>query len=521
MPPESFIPTLETPVFDIGNTGPMHLSDILKSFPNKSSLDADGISLRLLKFVAIEISSPLAHIFNLSLDNGIFPARLKNSRTVPIFKSGDQTLCDNYRPISLIATFSKVLEKMVAIKLTNHLQINKLLYAHQYGFQRFHSTEQNLIQVVNNIGAALNRGNFCIGIFLDLRKAFDTCSHTILLKKLSKLGVNDTALDWFKSYLSDRTQQVDINGNLSNRLKISYGVLQGSILGPILFLCYINDIYSATKLATFLFADDTTCLAEHKNLNELINFVNVELNKLSSWVRANKMAINVTKTNYIIFHTKGKQIDNTDVDIVFDCNEISKTHDPKLVFKLERIYDKHPNEKPRSFKLLGVFFDENLTFNKHCSYVGSKLSRSIFCMKRAANFLSLKSLRSLYFAMVHSHLIYCPIILSCTSSTNLSTIGKLQKKAIRIMTKSTYNTHTGPLFLANKILPFDKLILQSKLLFFHSIVYKYAPRSFSEIWMKNNEGELDYNLRNLDLYVIPQIRIEQFRQIPLTSLPTA
>jgi hypothetical protein len=269
-PRESYIPNLETPDFVMGNMGPVHLTDILKSFPNKASLDSDSISLKLVKFVAIEISSPLAHIFNLSLDNGIFPARLKN-RTVPIFKNGDSMSCDNYRPISLIATFSKIIEKIVAVNLTNHLQINKLLYSHQYGFQRFLSTEQNLIQVVNNIGAALNRGNYCIGIFLDLRKAFYTCSHDILLKKLSKLGVKGTTLAWFSSYLSNRTQQVNVNGNLSSQLEITYGVLQGSILGPLLFLCYINDIYTSTELATFLFADDTTCLAEHNNLSDLVN----------------------------------------------------------------------------------------------------------------------------------------------------------------------------------------------------------------------------------------------------------
>jgi hypothetical protein len=238
----------------------------------------------------------------------------------------------------------------------------------------------------------------------------------ILLKKLNKLGVKGKALDWFSSYLSDRTQQVDINGELSTRLKISYGVLQGSILGPILFLCYINDIRATTKLATYLFADDTTCLAEHKILSELITFVNVELKKLSNWLRANKMAINVSKTNYIIFHTKGKKIELNGLDVVFDCNKIGKILDPNMIFKFERIFDKHSNEKLRSFKLLGVFFDENLTFNKHCAYVSSKLSRSIFCMRRAANFFFTKSLRSLYFSMVHSHLLYCSTILSCASA---------------------------------------------------------------------------------------------------------
>jgi hypothetical protein len=179
------------------------------------------------------------------------------------------------------------------------------------------------------------------------------------------------------------------------------------------------------------------------------------------------------------------------------------------------------NEKLRTFKLLGVYFDETLTFNKHAAYVRAKLSRSIFCMKRASNFLSLKSLRSLYFAMVQSHLLYCSIILSCTSTTNLNAIGKLQKKAIRIMTKSNYNAHTEPLFRVNKILPFDKLLLQNKLLFFHSIEYKYAPRSFDEVWSKNTERDLDYNLRNANQYTIPIARIDLFKKTPFVSLPLA
>ncbi len=151
-------------------------------------------------------------------------------------KSGDPSLCDNYRPISLIPTLSKIIEKIAAITLTNHLQLNKLLHQNQFGFQRNTSTEHNLIKVFNFIGDSLNKGNYCIGIVLDLRKAFDTCSHSILLKKLSKLGICNTALGWFSSYLTDRSQKVEIDGNLSNLLNISCGVFQGSILGPVLFL---------------------------------------------------------------------------------------------------------------------------------------------------------------------------------------------------------------------------------------------------------------------------------------------
>jgi hypothetical protein len=179
-------------------------------------LDINGISLKLLKFINTAISIPLAHIFNLSFVNGIFPRKLKTNRTVPIFKSGDPCLCDNYHPISLIPTLSKIIEKIAAITLTNHLKLNKLLHHNQFGFQRNTSTEHNLIKVFNFIGESLNKGNYCIGIFLDLRKAFHTCSHNILLKKLSKLGVCDTALNWFKSYLTDRSQKVEIDRHLSN-----------------------------------------------------------------------------------------------------------------------------------------------------------------------------------------------------------------------------------------------------------------------------------------------------------------
>jgi hypothetical protein len=168
----------------------------------------------------------------------------------------------------------------------------------------------------------LNDGNFCIGVFLDLKKAFDVCSHSILLKKLSKMGINNTALRWFTNYLSGRSQRVDINGNLSDELGLDISVIQGSILGPILFLCYINDFYTATSLFSVLFADDTTCLSKGKNLNELIIYVNNELQKIANWFRANKMAVNTSKTKFIVFRTRGKVIDPNECRLLFNNNEL-------------------------------------------------------------------------------------------------------------------------------------------------------------------------------------------------------
>jgi hypothetical protein len=179
-----------------------------------------------------------------------------------------------------VGRMDEVLEKIVAKKLLDHLLDNKLLYVHQYGFLPNRSTEHNLLQIVNYITQALNEGNYCIGVFLDLRKAFDVCSHEILLKKLEKMGVCGVALTWFKNYLAGRTHFVDIDGNRSDALSIDISVIQGSILGPILLLCYINDFYSATSLFSVLFADDTTGLGKGKNLQDLTLYMNSELQKI-------------------------------------------------------------------------------------------------------------------------------------------------------------------------------------------------------------------------------------------------
>jgi hypothetical protein len=194
----------------------------------------------------------------------------------------------------LLSSISKVLEKIVSEKLISHLLENDLLYTHQYGFLPHKSTEHSLMQILNYISKALNDGNYCIGVFLDLRKAFDVCSHNILIKKLEKMGISGTALLWFKNYLSGRSQIVEINGYKSEALSLDISVIQGSILGPILFLCYINDFYSATTLFSVLFADDTAGFGQGNNLKDLTIYINGELKKIANWFRSNKMAVNTS-----------------------------------------------------------------------------------------------------------------------------------------------------------------------------------------------------------------------------------
>ena len=495
------------------------LISTINSMAAKSSTDISGISTKMIKQIKFEIAQPLLHLFNLSLTSGTFPSQLKTSRTIPIFKTGDSTSCDNYRPISLLSSISKILEKIIANRLVNHLETNNLLYEHQYGFQQGKSTVHSMLQLTNYIAKQLNEKKYVVGVFLDLKKAFDVVSHDILLAKLKNLGVNGVELKWFTSYLADRVQCVDIEGCLSSNKTIDISVLQGSILGPILFLCFINDLPSITDLITYLFADDTAGLDSDLDLDRLINRVNSEINKLANWFRANKMAVNVGKTKYIIFRPKGKQINSIGDGIVFNNNEIGQTQDPDKIWKLERVHNNNPDKLNRTYKLLGIYLDEYLSFDTHCDSVCAKISQSNYIINRSKNFLNTQSLKTLYFSLVHPHLLYCLPIYSCTSLSNIAKLEKAQKKAIRTITRSPRNAPCTQLFNHLKILPLKKLITHSQCLLTHSIIHKYAPASLHNTWVTNNSIRNDHLLRNgNDLYT-PLARTDQVKKLPFFLFP--
>jgi hypothetical protein len=239
---------------------------------------------------------------------------------------------------------------------------------------------------------------------------------------------------------------------MSDFCEILMSVLQGSSLGPILFLCFINDIYLCTSLDMFLFADDSNALTKGDNLSELVDFVNSELNKIALWCKANKLVVNSNKTKYMIFRTKNRNVNLNGKDIFLDFNEPNAIYRPELKIKLIRVHNDADSEN-QMYKLLGIAFCEYLSFNQHIVLLHRKISRSLYLLNRSKNFLTKKALRLLYFATVHSHLMYCPIITSSCSKTNVNKIFLLQKKASRIITGSNYTAHTPPPpYFSNKTL---------------------------------------------------------------------
>ena len=253
------------------------------------------------------IQTPLLHIFNRSLVTGIVPSKFKVVKVVPIFKSGDTSDMNNYRPISLICNFCKILEKIVFLRLSDFLAEKNIISPEQFGFRPSHSTIHPMTQILNAAASTLNAKKHMLIIFCDLKKAFDTCNIRILLKKMQKMGITGTELLWFESYLTDRKQYVSINDCKSSLLNILIGVPQGSILGPLLFLLYINDLPSCCDLSKKLFADDTAIYAIDDDIQRLLSAVNLGFQKLCKYFRKNKLSLHPDKTKYLVL-SSSKQV---------------------------------------------------------------------------------------------------------------------------------------------------------------------------------------------------------------------
>ena len=328
--------------------------EILLTIDSLSENKASGpnsIPTDVLKLLKNCICQPLTHIINLSFATGIYPTKLKEAKVIPIFKNkGDPLFISNYRPISLLSNIDKIFEKAVHKRLYSFLNKFNCIYELQFGFRTKHSTSHALISLTEKIREALDSqgSKFACGVFIDLQKAFDTVDHAILLKKLEHYGVRGIANSWFKSYLSDRSQYTTVNGFNSEQKIMKYGVPQGSVLGPLLFLIYINDLHQAIKYsAVHHFADDTNLLTTGLCIKKIQVQVNHDLKCLSNWLKANKIALNASKTEVIIFRQRNKNIQ-------YRKNPEDQLEPWKLNIKI----DGKKIEPSTYVKYLGIYIDD-------------------------------------------------------------------------------------------------------------------------------------------------------------------
>ena len=384
--------------------------EFISSLPGDKSTN-DPIPLKIFKQILPTFISPFTHIVNLSLKNGVMPDSCKVAMVTPIHKSGELHDPGNYRPISILPILSKTIEHLVNSQLTQYLDDRGLISKCQYGFRKDHSTTYLMLDLFDRIYSSKSKHNRPGIIFLDIKKAFDTVNHSILLSKLKHYGIKDIALNWFKSFITGRKQQTRVGSRTSNLTDISSGVPQGSILGPILFTLFINDLPNACIQSTpYLFADDGALYFENIDRENYMN-IKLEIKSIYKWLQANKLALNTDKTNLIIFDSCNK----------FDDISIQIRHNLTIVV-----------HESKSQKYLGLIVDNKLNFYQHIEYIKKKVSKRIGAMYRSKSLLPLKFRRMFANALMLPHFDYLDIIWCKTYKCKLRELDITYKKIAKI-----------------------------------------------------------------------------------------
>ncbi|PNF23822.1 hypothetical protein B7P43_G15913 [Cryptotermes secundus] len=404
------------PSIKIIPTSEAEIKNIIHTMKTKNSSGFDEVTSKILKACSDLISCPLTHICNHSLYTGIFPDRLKISIVKPVFKKGDKYSMTNYRPISLLSTFSKILEKVMYSRINQHMHCNNILVPEQYGFRKGVSTEDAAFKLTDNVLKSIDQKRHVGGIFCDLAKAFDCVNHEILLSKLQFYGIRGTVLKWFKSYLTNRKQKVEIKSPkytqnfFSNWRTVKHGVPQGSVLGPLLFIIYINDLPPTINFSSepIIFADDTSVIISSKMFDDFCAISNRVLSHMNKWFNANRLALNLNKTNVMKFTTNNA---------------------PHYVLNIG--YNGKYIEETVNTKFLGLQIDSHLSWSNHIDKLIPKLSGACYAVRSMFHVSNTETLKLIYFAYFHSVMKYG--IIFWGNSSYSQKIFILQKKIVRIM----------------------------------------------------------------------------------------
>lgn len=431
------IDNLESSIF----LTPVDVQELLKiicSLKNSKAVGHDGICTEIIKKCMHYIVHPLLYAINLSLDQGIFPEVLKKSIVKPLYKKGDPCKLDNYRPVTLIPIFSKIFEKVMFIRLNNFLEKNKIITENQNGFRKRRSTSLATFKLITRIMECVDKRIPVTVIFMDMTKAFDFVCHKRLLKKLYNYGVRGPANSWISSYLNNRTQRVDttkycpntktVQNYQSSFLENSYGVPQGGILAPLLFLAYINDLPSNISHECILFADDTTLIIEGNDTSTYNTELNKALDQTITWLTANNLKVNINKTKFMQF-----------------CNSKATKENISIEHTGEKL------EEVTETKFLGLMLDSHCEWKCHVDSVCTKINKFVYALRRVSQTVSLQAAKEAYHGYVDSTLRYGIVLWG--NCTEMDTAFKIQKRCIRAMFGLRQTDSCRPYFKENDILP--------------------------------------------------------------------
>ena len=453
-----------------------YIANVISNLKNKSSYGYDNISNKLIKLAKGVLTQPLTLISNQILRTGIFPKELKISRVKPLFKSGDPLQFNNYRPVSLLPSLSKIFEHVIFDQIMCYLTENSLLSSEQFGFRPGHSTELAALRMVDHIIKQMNNGKLPLCIYIDLSKAFDTLNYDILMSKLEYYGITGKENELLRSYLTGRSQYVEVNGPKSSHLQISTGIPQGSVLGPLLFLIYINDLPNASNIFDMLmYADDTTLFC---NMTDTItvDVINEELSKICDWLGANKLSLNIVKTKYMLYHSINKRV-------IY----------PKLKINNNNI------DRITQFNFLGVILHERMSWKQHIEHIRLKIAKTIGIIYRLKSIYPSiypsAILLTLYNTLVTPHLHYCLLCWGSIIKEN-DLLHIMQKRVLRTITNSNYIAHTEPLFKELKLVKITDMYVIAIWKFYHKLMNNQLPMFFSSMTPQLSVACASYELRN-------------------------
>lgn len=419
----------------------------------------DEFTARFLKISHDLIAPILCDIFNLSIKTGEYPDLLKIAKVSPIFKSGSKNLTSNYRPISVLSCINKIFEKILAKRIYSFLEKHQILYEFQYGFRTGHSTTHALIEIADRLKLAINKNELTCGLFLDLSKAFDTVNHNILLAKLDYNGIRGPAYNLLKSYLTNRKQYVKIGKYKSEFQQINCGVPQGSVLGPLLFILYINDLNQACDIGNLrIFADDTTVFFKCETIDEVTTKGTQIMTQLNEWFKVNKLTLNSDKSNFIIFRSRQNKITNLPEKINFDDTCISRSV---------------------SAKYLGVTLDGHLTWNQHITEVCNKLKRYFKLFYCIRNLVNINQVKIIYYAFIYSRIKYGISTFGFTDDNKLKRLQILQNKLLKVLLAKGYRYSTNKLHNELDIIKVKDIAKVDSLTFIHNYFNNKLPLVFN------------------------------------------